>query len=37
MYVADGYNDRIQAFEKEGTCLHKWGGPFAFIFGLFII
>jgi len=25
--VADGYNDRLQAFNAEGQYLRKWGGP----------
>ena len=29
LYVADGYNDRIQAFGADGRFLGKWGGPFA--------
>ena len=29
LYVADGYNDRIQAFGVDGRFLGKWGGPFA--------
>ncbi len=29
LYVADGYNDRIQAFTSNGTFSRKWGGPFA--------
>ena len=29
LYVADGYNDRVQAFNADGTFSHKWGGPFA--------
>ena len=29
LYVADGYNDRIQAFSLDGRFLGKWGGPFA--------
>lgn len=36
VYVADGYNDRIQAFDGQGAFLRKWGGPFALnIFGPF--
>jgi len=36
LYVADGYNDRIQAFGADGRLLRKWGGPFAMdIFGPF--
>ena len=36
LYVADGYNDRIQAFDSSGNFLRKWGGPFAMnIFGPF--
>ena len=29
LYVADGYNDRVQVFNSDGTFSHKWGGPFA--------
>ncbi|HQU16950.1 MAG TPA: NHL repeat-containing protein [Gammaproteobacteria bacterium] len=29
LFVADGYNDRIQAFGPDGRVLRKWGGPFA--------
>lgn len=29
VYVADGYNDRIQVFAADGRFLRKWGGPFA--------
>ena len=29
VYVADGYNDRIQVFSPDGKFSHKWGGPFA--------
>lgn len=29
LYVADGYNDRIQAFAPDGRLLRKWGGHFA--------
>ncbi len=29
LYVADGYNDRIQMFGPDGHFLRKWGGPFA--------
>jgi len=29
LYVADGYNDRIQVFGSDGRFLRKWGGPFA--------
>ena len=29
LYVADGYNDRIQTFAAHGGFLGKWGGPFA--------
>lgn len=36
LYVADGYNDRIQVFGRDGKLLRKWGGPFAMnIFGPF--
>jgi len=36
LYVADGYNDRVQVFGKNGIFLRKWGGPFAInIFGSF--
>ncbi len=28
IYVADGYNDRIQEFTPEGRFIRKWGGPF---------
>ncbi len=35
LYAADGYNDRVQVFNK-GKFLKKWGGPFALnIFGPF--
>ncbi|MCG6658144.1 hypothetical protein HOP52_10295 [Halomonas campisalis] len=27
--MADGYGNRVQAFEAEGAFLRKWGGPFA--------
>ena len=29
LYVADGFNDRIQVFGADGRFLRKWGGPFA--------
>ena len=29
LFVADGYNDRVQSFKPDGTPAHKWGGPFA--------
>jgi len=29
LFVADGYNDRVQTFKPDGTPAHKWGGPFA--------
>lgn len=29
LFVADGYNDRIQVFGPDGAFLRKWGGPFA--------
>jgi DNA-binding beta-propeller fold protein YncE len=29
VYVADGYNDRVQVFSPDGSFSHKWGGPFA--------
>lgn len=29
LYVADGYNDRVQVFKRDGRLSHKWGGPFA--------
>jgi DNA-binding beta-propeller fold protein YncE len=29
LYVADGYNDRIQAINPDGKIARKWGGPFA--------
>ncbi len=29
LYVAGGYNDRIQVFDREGHFVRKWGGPFA--------
>ena len=36
LYVADGYNDRIQAFDAAGAFVRKWGGPFAMnVFGSF--
>ena len=36
LYVADGYNDRVQVFGPDGKFLHKWGGPFGMnIFGPF--
>jgi hypothetical protein len=36
LIVADGYNDRIQAFTPDGAFSHKWGGPFALnIYGPF--
>ena len=36
LYVADGYNDRMQAFAPDGRFLRKWGGPFGMnIFGPF--
>jgi len=36
LYVADGYNDRIQVFGPDGAFRSKWGGPFAInIFGSF--
>ena len=36
LFVADGYNDRIQTFEPNGEFSHKWGGPFGLnIFGPF--
>ena len=36
LFVADGYNDRIQAFAPDGGFLRKWGGPFGMnIFGPF--
>ena len=36
LYVADGYNDRVQAFDRDGSLSLKWGGPFAMnIFGPF--
>lgn len=36
VFVADSRNNRIQAFDRDGTFLHKWGGPFAMnIFGSF--
>lgn len=28
VYVADGYNDRIQEFDAQGRFLRMWGGPF---------
>ena len=34
--VADGYNDRVQVFARDGRFLRKWGGPFAMnVFGPF--
>jgi len=36
LFVADGYNDRIQVFSSNGEYLYKWGGPFGMnIFGRF--
>ncbi len=29
LFVADGYNDRVQSFNRDGTLAHQWGGPFA--------
>lgn len=29
LFVADGFNDRIQVFGPGGEFLRKWGGPFA--------
>lgn len=29
LYIADGYNDRIQQFSTDGALVRKWGGPFA--------
>lgn len=29
LFVADGFNDRIQVFGPDGAFLRKWGGPFA--------
>lgn len=29
LYVADGYNDRVQMFNPDGSFSRKWGGPFA--------
>ncbi len=29
LFVADGFNDRIQVFGPHGAFLRKWGGPFA--------
>ncbi len=29
LVVADGYNDRVQVFNADGSFSHKWGGPFA--------
>lgn len=29
LFVADGYNDRIQVFGPDGASVRKWGGPFA--------
>ena len=29
LFVADGFNDRIQVFGPDGEFRHKWGGPFA--------
>ena len=29
LFVADGYNDRVLAFNADGSFSHKWGGPFA--------
>ena len=28
LYVADAYNDRVQAFGPDGRYLRRWGGPF---------
>ncbi len=36
VFVADGYNDRVQVLSPSGGPLRKWGGPFAMnIFGPF--
>lgn len=36
LFVADGYNDRVQAFKPDGSFSHRWGGPFAMnIYGPF--
>ena len=36
LYIADGYNDRVQAFSPDGRFSHKWGGPFGLnVFGPF--
>ena len=36
LFVADGYNDRVQVFKPDGAFSHKWGGPFAMnIYGPF--
>lgn len=36
LFVADGYNDRVQAFASNGDFSHKWGGPFGLnIYGPF--
>lgn len=29
LFVADGFNDRVQVFGPDGEFTHKWGGPFA--------
>lgn len=29
LFVADGFNDRVQVFGADGAFLRKWGGPFA--------
>jgi len=28
LFVADGYNDRVQVFGPDGDFVRKWGGPF---------
>lgn len=29
LFVADGFNDRVQVFAPDGAFRRKWGGPFA--------
>jgi len=36
LFIADGYNDRVIAINKNGEVITKWGGPFALnIYGSF--